>query len=85
MAHDALDPGPAGTYPYFPRRADGTPYWSDKEETDGKAIEVNGVRIAPMPRGTRTIRRGRWGDRILVDVTPTTPDGTPIDPPVLPA
>ena len=85
MAQDALDPGPDGTYPYFPRRADGTPYWSDNELTDGAAIVVNGVRIAPMPRGTRVVRRGTWqGERILVDVTPTGPDGSPIDPPVLP-
>ncbi len=82
MARDALDPGPDGTYPYFPRRADGTPYWSENELTDGEVIMVNGVRVAPMPRGLRTIYRG--GSAIAIDVTPTTPDGTPINPPVLP-
>ncbi len=25
MAEDALDPGPDGTYPHWPRRPDGTP------------------------------------------------------------
>ncbi len=25
MAHDAFDPGPLGNYPYWPRKADGTP------------------------------------------------------------
>lgn len=28
MAVDALDPGPDGDYPYFPRDADGRPIWS---------------------------------------------------------
>jgi hypothetical protein len=86
MANDALDPGPDGTYPYFPRQADGSPAWSDLAETDGIAvINPKGIPVAPMPRGTRVIRRGTWqGERILVDVTPTGPDGTPVDPPVLP-
>lgn len=72
MAVDALDPGPEGDYPYFPRRADGTPSWSDTAATDG--IGVNGV--APMPRGLRA------QSGTTIDVTPTNTDGTPIAPPI---
>ena len=70
MAVDALDPGPLGDYPYFPRKADGSPAWSDTAATDG--FRVDGV--TPMPRGLRS------QDGLLIDVTPTGPDG-PITPP----
>ncbi len=74
MAVDAYDPGPNGTYPYFPRDSQGRPLWSDNQHTD--KIAVDGV--APMPRGWRQ-EHGR-----PVDVTPRKPDGTPINPPTLP-
>ncbi len=72
MAVDALDPGPNGDYPYFPRDAAGNPLWSDSDGTDG--VRVNGV--TPMPSGLR------WQDSVRIDVTPRNPDGTRIVPPV---
>lgn len=74
MAVDALDPGPNGDYPWFPRNAAGAPLWSDSDGTDG--IQVDGV--TPMPRGLR------WHDSIRIDVTPRNTDGIPIVPPVRP-
>ena len=79
MARDALDPGEDGSFPAFPRRSDGTPYWSDSPLTDGLAIVVNGVTVAPMPRGLRHVLRARR--RIAVDVTPRGSGGVPINPP----
>lgn len=78
MAADALDPGPNGDYPYFPRDALGRPVWSD---TPDPLPVVNGG--APMPRGVRR-QRSPGGDPVVIDVTPTGPDGLPIDPPVTP-
>ena len=72
MVLDAFDPGPLDDFPYFPRRADGSPLWSDTAGADG--IPVDGV--TPMPRGVR------WQDGRLIDLTPTGPDGSPISPPV---
>lgn len=78
MAVDALDPGPDGDYPYFPRDADGRPVWSD---TDAE-MQVGGTR---MPRGNQQMRDPADHCRLtLVDLTPRLSDGTPIDPPVLP-
>ncbi len=74
MAHDALDPGPDGTYPFFPRLSDGSPAWADRCPPD-----YTGTR---MPRGVTTIVRG--GQRYLIDQTPRDASGAPIDPPVLP-
>jgi hypothetical protein len=75
MTTDALDPGEDGTYPHFPRDAEGRPLWSNSAATDGR--EVDGQ--APMPRGTRRAAGGR-----VIDLTPTGPDGQPVDPPDLP-
>lgn len=75
-APDALESGPLNNWPYFPRRRDGSPLWSDTAETDG--IQVDGV--TPMPRGLRTIRRGR--ERLLIDVTPRA-GNEPVNPPTL--
>lgn len=66
MARDALDPGPDGTFPNWPRRADGTP---DERR---------------MPTGTHKHRQlDRSRRKMVVDVTPRHPDGTPIVPPTL--
>jgi hypothetical protein len=81
MAHDAFDPGPGNTYPYFPRDAAGVPLWSDDPATDGTGVVVNGVLRVRMPRGTRYTLRG--GQRLAVDMTPRHEDGTPIVPPVV--
>ncbi len=86
MTRDAFDPGPDNTYPAWPRKADGSPYWSDSGETDGVGIVVSGVVVAPMPRGYRYIvQRDAFGQpvRIPVDMTPRHSDGTPIDPPTI--
>ena len=76
MANDALEPGPNGDYPFFPRDAEGYPCW----EGDGRT-PVHG---APMPRGVRRHRIPQTGEVVLIDITPRQPDGTPIDPPVIP-
>jgi hypothetical protein len=81
MAHDALDPGADGTYPYFPRDANGAPLWSDEPETDGTGVIVNGVLRVRMPRGTRHTLRG--GQRLVVDMTPRQTDGSPPTPLIL--
>lgn len=82
MAHDALWPGPDGSFPNFPRHADGSPAWSYSPETDGvPVVNPNGVTIAPMPRGIRYI--SRRGERIATDVTPTDANGHPIFVPTL--
>lgn len=80
MAVDALDPGPDGTYPHFPRDAQGRPVWSDSPT--GLPV-LNGG--APMPRGVQPMRDPHDPGRLLaIDVTPRKPDGQPIDPPVIP-
>lgn len=78
MATDALDPGPDGDYPYFPRDAEGNPVWSD-------ATGENQERGTMMPRGIQLMRDpANPGRLIAVDITPYLPDGTPIDPPAIP-
>lgn len=80
MAVDALDPGPGGTYPHFPRDAQGRPVWSDSPT--GLPVANGG---APMPRGIQPTRDPRHPGRLLaVDVTPRQSDGRPINPPVIP-
>ncbi|MEU7718176.1 hypothetical protein [Streptomyces tibetensis] len=79
MTTDALDPGEDGTYPHFPRDGQGRPLWSDSAMTDGQAVDGQ----APMPRGRR-LKAGPNGTVITIDLTPTGPDGQPIDPPDLP-
>lgn len=78
MARDAFEPGEDGSYPAFPRLADGSPAWSDSAATDG--IPVDGV--TPMPRGLRTTLYE--GKRVVIDVTPRGPGGVLLDPPTLP-
>lgn len=72
MAHDALDPGPDGSYPWFPRLPDGSPAWSDLCPAD-----YQGTR---MPRGMTSIVRN--GQRYVIDQTPRDADGNPINPPL---
>lgn len=71
MAVDALDPGPNGDYPYFPRDAEGRPLTSHAQ---AKAEDAGTY----MPTGLH-----RQGGRLL-DLTPRTPDGQPIEPPTIP-
>lgn len=69
MPHDALDPGD-GTYPYWPRKPDGSP---DPERM-------------PTGQHRQRIRKGkRSGEVVVTDQTPRKPDGTPIVPPTLPS
>lgn len=77
MAVDALDPGPDGDYPYFPRDAQGRPLWSDMSpEPEGGTV---------MPRGVQPMRDPANPGRVVcVDVTPRLPDGLPSDPPTTP-
>lgn len=75
MVLDAFDPGEDGTYPWFPRLANGTPAWSDTPSSDGIPVAGLDGLTTPMPRGLR-VHDGR-----LVDLTPTGADGSPINPP----
>jgi hypothetical protein len=67
VTRDALDPGEDGSYPAWPRLADGS---------------TDPVR---MPTGVQPHRVRHTGRRVIIDVTPRHPDGTPIVPPSLPA
>ena len=79
MVKDAFDPGEDGSYPWFPRLADGNPAWSDSAATDGIPVAgLDGLTTTPMPRGLRS-QAGK-----LVDLTPRSPDGTPLNPPTRP-
>lgn len=78
MAVDALDPGPDGDYPYFPRDAEGIPVWLD---TAGESMSSG----TAMPRGIQRMRNpADPGRLVVVDITPRMPDGSPINPPVIP-
>jgi len=70
MAEDALDPGPDGTFPHWPRKPDGTPD-PERMPTGTHPQRVRG-------RGPNS------GRVVIVDVTPRHPDGTPIEPPTIP-
>lgn len=48
MAHDALDPGPDGSYPYWPRRADGS--WDTQRMPTGVSQTPGGVPVDLTPR-----------------------------------
>lgn len=74
MANDALDPGPGGNYPFWPRLPDGSP--DPERMPTGKHPHRPG-------RGKGTGRR-RPARPVVVDVTPRHPDGTPIVPPTIP-
>jgi hypothetical protein len=79
MPQDALDPGPEGDYPYFPRMADGFPAWADRVPA-GYAGPV-------MRRGVEKVRvwgGNRHGDLVAFDVTPRDAAGNAINPPVIP-
>ncbi len=74
MVPRTLDPGPDGTYPWFPRLPDGSPAWKDRCPP--------GYQFSSVPRGT--VRQG-WGlHEWLIDLTPYDADGKPIDPPTIP-
>lgn len=77
MATDALDPGPNGDYPYFPRDVQGRPIWSDAQTGEADTGTY-------MPRGVQAVRGPASSGRgVLVDLTPRHADGTEIDPPVI--
>ncbi len=65
MTTDALDPGPDGDYPHWPRNPDGT---TDEE------------RMPSGPRRSRT-RRDAAGNPVVVDPAPGNPDGSRAGPP----
>lgn len=81
MAHDAYDPGPDGTYPWFPRLPDGSPDWPRVVGGDAYRTEdgrwLTGTHSRP--------RRPSWhtGHAVLIDVTPRDPDGNAINPPTI--
>jgi len=85
MAVDAIEPGPGNTFPNFPRRADGSPAWSDTPETDGIQVPgLGGKLVTPMPRGMRheIVMTDTGRQRILIDITPRA-DNRVVNPPTL--
>lgn len=60
MTVDALDPGPAGDFPHWPRNADGS--------TDRSRM--------PAGRRVSKTHRDALGNPVIYDVTPGRPDGT---------
>lgn len=79
MPQDALDPGPNGDYPYFPRLPDGSPAWADSVPADYSGPVVR--------RGVEYVRvwgGNRHGDLVAFDVSPRDAAGNPINPPVIP-
>lgn len=74
MAHDALDPGPDGDYPFFPRLPDGSPAWSDRCPADYRGSRV--------PRCMTTIVRD--GQRFIIDQSPRDANGDRINPSLRP-
>lgn len=77
MATDALDPGPDGDYPYFPRDEQGRPRWFDTQTGESNTGTY-------MPRGVQSVREPSTGQVTLVDLTPRHADGSEINPPVIP-
>jgi hypothetical protein len=74
MPQDALDPGPNGDYPYFPRLPDGSPAWADSVPAGySGTVMRRGVRWMTLPDGRR----------VAFDETPRDAAGNPIDPPVV--
>lgn len=71
-----FDPGPDGTYPWFPRLPDGSPAWKDRCPP--------GYPLSSVPRGT-TKQRAPGGRVFLIDLTPYGADGKSIDPPTVPS
>lgn len=66
MANDALDPGPNGDYPYWPRNPDGS---TDRE------------RMPKGVTKRRRDRRSPYGElHDMIDVTPRDQQGNEIDP-----
>jgi hypothetical protein len=79
MPQDALDPGPRGDYPYFPRLPDGSPAWAD--------LVPAGYTGSVVRRGVEKVRvwgGNRHGDLVAFDVTPRDAAGNAINPPVIP-
>ncbi len=76
MAVDILDPGPNGDYPYWPRDAAGQPITTQEQaRAAGSGTYV--------PTGTH-LEPDADGHLWPVDLTPRTPGGAPIEPPVIP-
>lgn len=65
MAHDVLDPGPDGTYPYFPRHLDGSP---DYDRT--------GYKDPALPYAQRQESQKGVGIDLTCPVVPPTVDPT---------
>ena len=68
MAHDALDPGPGQTFPYFPRHANGAPNY-----------DRAGYKDPALPYRERLVRQSG----VLIDLTCPVPVPT-VDPNTLP-
>ena len=66
MANDALDPGPNGDYPYWPRKADGS---TDRERMPRGTRRKR--REHPSPAGEMYD---------VIDITPRDPNGNEINP-----
>ncbi len=76
MPVDILDPGPNNDYPHWPRDAAGQPITTQEHaRAAGSGTYV--------PTGTH-LEPDADGQLRPVDLTPRKPDGTPIEPAVIP-
>ena len=78
MPRDALDPGPDGTYPAFPRRPDGRPDFERAGWPPGANAEFD--RTGEVPSGL-TRMHDPDGRPVTVDLTLRDQEGRPVVPP----
>ena len=78
MPRDALDPGPNGNYPAFPRGPDGRPVFKKCGWPAGPTAESAGTGQAPSGRTRRRIPAAR---RAPGDLTLRDQEGRPVVPP----
>jgi hypothetical protein len=79
MPNDALDPGPLGNYPHWPRRPDGRPAGIGLPATTPEEVAAE----QRMPTGTHRQKLPDTNRRVEIDVTPRDQTGEPIVPPDL--
>jgi len=88
MARDALAEDPAGTFPAFPRRPDGSPNFTLAWGVPGANEEYDANGRTRAPSGEIFVR-DRHGNRVRVDLALRYPvdhprAGEPIVPPTIP-
>jgi hypothetical protein len=86
LVRDALDPGPNGDYPFFPRDLDGKPLWGKATATYTVGDPPRERIVVGMPTGLRHLTRVVNGreETILIDLTPYDANGQRLNPPTIP-